>query len=47
MTVVTRDDADLQELAERGMPLIGFHLPDGGVGRVTKGDEGYSFVPEV
>ena len=37
----------MQELAERGMPLIGFHLPDGGVGRVEKGDEGYSFVPEV
>ncbi|MGX9856372.1 MBL fold metallo-hydrolase [Limimaricola variabilis] len=37
----------LQELAERGVPLIGFHLPDGGVGRVEKGDEGYSFVPEM
>ncbi|MBB3713698.1 glyoxylase-like metal-dependent hydrolase (beta-lactamase superfamily II) [Limimaricola variabilis] len=37
----------LQELAERGVPLIGFHLPDGGVGRVEKGDKGYSFVPEV
>ncbi|GAD54579.1 MBL fold metallo-hydrolase [Limimaricola cinnabarinus] len=37
----------LQELAERGMPLIGFHLPDGGMGRVEKNGEGYTFVSEM
>ncbi|MFT6533583.1 MAG: glyoxylase-like metal-dependent hydrolase (beta-lactamase superfamily II) [Limimaricola cinnabarinus] len=37
----------LQELVERGMPLIGFHLPDGGMGRVEKNGDGYTFVSEM
>ncbi|EYD72166.1 MBL fold metallo-hydrolase [Limimaricola hongkongensis] len=35
----------LQDLAERGVPLIGFHLPAGGMGSVKKNGDGYAFVP--
>ncbi|MGR3632219.1 MAG: MBL fold metallo-hydrolase [Limimaricola soesokkakensis] len=37
----------LQELAEREVPLIGFHLPGGGIGRVAKNGDGFSFVSEM
>lgn len=37
----------LQELAEREVPLIGFHLPGGGIGRVAKNGDEFSFVSEM
>lgn len=34
----------LERLAEGGMPMIGYHLPGGGVGRVERMDSGFRFV---
>ena len=35
----------LDRLAKDGHRIIGFHLPDGGIGRVERSDSGYRFVP--
>ena len=37
----------LDQLSADQMTLIGFHLPDGGIGRAEKADQGYRFVAEV
>lgn len=37
----------LDMLATEQMPMVGFHLPDGGLGRVERADGAYRFVPEV
>lgn len=34
----------LDRLASEQMPVIGFHLPQGGIGRVETADDGYRFV---
>jgi len=34
----------LDQLATDALPMIGFHLPSGGVGRVERSDGGYRFV---
>lgn len=34
----------LEELASSNETLVGFHLPDGGIGTVAKDDAGYSFT---
>ncbi|KKK68914.1 hypothetical protein LCGC14_2939290, partial [marine sediment metagenome] len=35
----------LDELADAGTPLIGFHLPNGGIGRAERRDDAFVFVP--
>lgn len=35
----------LAELADSGMRIAGFHLPDGGIGHVERDGDGYRFVP--
>ncbi len=35
----------LDQIASEKMQLIGYHLPDGGIGRAEKKDDGYRFVP--
>ena len=37
--------AVLDQVASDEMKLIGFHLPEGGIGHVTREAEGYSFTP--
>lgn len=37
----------LDRLASDDMPMVGFHLPDGGLGRVDRADGAYRFLPEV
>ncbi|MBK5945061.1 MBL fold metallo-hydrolase [Rhodobacter veldkampii DSM 11550] len=37
----------LDQIATGQMRLIGFHLPEGGLGRAEKTADGYRFVPEV
>jgi glyoxylase-like metal-dependent hydrolase (beta-lactamase superfamily II) len=37
----------LDMLATERMPMVGFHLPDGGLGRVERTDGAYRFVTEV
>jgi len=37
----------LDQLAHAQMRLIGFHLPDGGIGRAERDGDGYRFVPET
>lgn len=37
----------LDQLAQDQMRLIGFHLPDGGIGRAERRGEGYRFVAEA
>ncbi|RDW12611.1 MBL fold metallo-hydrolase [Paracoccus thiocyanatus] len=37
----------LERLATSGVPLLGFHLPHGGLGRVEKTDTGYRFTEEI
>lgn len=37
----------LDQLAQEQMRIIGFHLPDGGMGRVERKDSAYQFVAEV
>lgn len=34
----------LERLAAEGMPMIGYHLPGGGVGRVERAERGFRFV---
>lgn len=36
----------LDKLAADKIPLVGFHLPNGGLGRVERKDDAYRFVPE-
>lgn len=36
----------LDKLAHEKITLLGFHLPDGGVGRVERKDSGYRFISE-
>lgn len=35
----------LARLASSQMPVVGFHLPEGGIGRVETAEEGYRYVP--
>lgn len=35
----------LDRLAEAGTPLLGFHLPEGGLGTVERKGDGYVFIP--
>lgn len=44
LAAVTRT-ALLSDLAQSGMTAIGFHLPDGGIGRVEVQGDGYRFAP--
>ncbi|MET4129823.1 glyoxylase-like metal-dependent hydrolase (beta-lactamase superfamily II) [Roseovarius sp. MBR-38] len=37
----------LDMLASEGMAMVGFHLPEGGLGRVERADGAYRFVAEV
>jgi hypothetical protein len=37
----------LSLLAERQMPMVGYHLPEGGIGRVEAVDGAYRFVAGV
>ncbi|MDF1620630.1 MBL fold metallo-hydrolase [Pseudothioclava nitratireducens] len=37
----------LAYLADQQMPMVGFHLPEGGIGRVERADGVFRFVPEV
>lgn len=37
----------LDQLAHDQMRLIGFHLPDGGIGRAERSGEGYRFIAEA
>ncbi|NNK79418.1 MAG: MBL fold metallo-hydrolase [Litoreibacter sp.] len=46
MGIATRM-ALLDQLASQQVPMIGFHLPNGGVGRAERHDNSYRFVPEV
>lgn len=46
-TAAATRTALLDDLATRGLPLVGFHLPRGGIGRVEKAGDGFRFVPEL
>ena len=35
----------LDQIAQAQMPVIGFHLPGGGIGRVERQDSGFRFLP--
>lgn len=35
----------MDRLASEQMTMIGYHLPNGGMGRVERGEDGYRFVP--
>lgn len=37
----------LADAAGRGLPIVGYHLPDGGLGRVEAANGAYRFVPQV
>jgi hypothetical protein len=37
--------AVLEVLAQSGGTMLGFHLPDGGIGRVERRGGAYAFVP--
>ena len=37
----------LDRLASEQMPMVGFHLPGGGMGRVETAEAGYRFLPET
>ncbi len=37
----------LDQLAHEQMPLIGYHLPDGGIGRAERMGDGFRFVPQA
>ena len=45
-TAATTRVALLDQISADSMRLIGFHLPDGGVGHVEKSGDSYRFVPE-
>lgn len=36
----------LDRLTSEQLPLVGFHLPEGGIGRAEKVEDGYRYVPE-
>jgi glyoxylase-like metal-dependent hydrolase (beta-lactamase superfamily II) len=44
MGIATRM-ALLEELASSGETMVGFHLPEGGIGTITAADEGFTFDP--
>ncbi|MGD9918441.1 MAG: MBL fold metallo-hydrolase [Paenirhodobacter sp.] len=37
----------LAELSASGLPMIGYHLPEGGIGRVERAGDAYRFVAEI
>ncbi|MDU8942676.1 MBL fold metallo-hydrolase [Ovoidimarina sediminis] len=37
----------IDRLVSEDMALVGFHLPDGGMGRITPDGDGFRFVPEA
>ncbi len=37
----------LARLADEGWPVIGYHLPDGGIGRITRSGQSFAFAPEA
>lgn len=37
----------VERLADEGMALAGFHLPDGGIGRIDRHGDGFVFLPET
>lgn len=37
----------LAELSDTGLPMVGFHLPNGGIGRVEKDGDGYRFLEDI
>jgi glyoxylase-like metal-dependent hydrolase (beta-lactamase superfamily II) len=37
----------LARLVQENLPLVGFHLPEGGLGRAEKAETGYRYVPAV
>ena len=37
----------LDRIASEGVPLVGFHLPEGGIGRPERAEGAYRFVPEA
>jgi glyoxylase-like metal-dependent hydrolase (beta-lactamase superfamily II) len=37
----------LDQLASEGMPFIGFHIPDSGIGRVERRGDGFHFISEA
>lgn len=37
----------LARLADEGWPVICYHLPDGGIGRIARADQGFAFIPEA
>lgn len=37
----------LGRLAQEQMPMVGYHLPEGGMGRVERAGDAYRFVPEI
>jgi len=34
-------------LADKAVPMVGYHLPEGGIGRVEKTGDAFKFIPEV
>ena len=36
----------IDRLVDEDMLLVGFHLPDGGIGRIAPDGDGYRFIPE-
>lgn len=43
----TTRTALLDQLAGEKMPIVGFHLPEGGLGHVERDGDAYRYVPEV
>jgi glyoxylase-like metal-dependent hydrolase (beta-lactamase superfamily II) len=37
----------LAELADTGLPIVGFHLPSGGMGRIEKDGDAYLFAEDA
>ena len=46
-TAATSRQAILSEAAASGARIVGYHLPDGGIGRVEADGEGYRFVADA
>ena len=46
-TGIATRQALLDRLAVSQMPMIGYHLPDGGAGRVERADDAYRFTAEL
>ncbi|MDO5529157.1 MAG: MBL fold metallo-hydrolase [Paracoccus sp. (in: a-proteobacteria)] len=38
--------AVLEDLAESGMEVVGYHFPDGGLGHIERDGDGYRFIPK-